>query len=148
MSKNDKKKEQFNLKKIIDSWKSDSAKLDKKDWIIMSLLVIFYLIIAFHNLGTLVSPKTYYKFNSVGEEVGIEIPGVSQDISIIRYYTGPEIGSFKVIASTDGKTYKEIATLEEKSVFAWEDLNIDNSINIDGYIDITPILDLRFWSFS
>ena len=136
------KKEKFNIKKIFADWSKKSSKITKKDWLVMGILVLFYMIIAVWNLGVFDTPKTYYQFTSLEEEIGVELLGVSQDISIIRYYTGPETGEFSVIASTDGEIYKEIATLEQKSVFAWEDLNIDSSFKylkfmsktVGGYI--------------
>lgn len=122
------KKKQFNIKDFLSMWSDKSAKLDKKDWIIMGVFVVFYLIIAFYNLGTLVNPQTFYKFNTVGDEVSIQVAGVSQDISKIRYYNGTETGTYRLIASTDGEIYKDITTIEASSVFAWEDVILDSSI--------------------
>ena len=134
---NKKKKTKFNFKDFFANWSKKSPKLNKLDWLVIGVLVVFYAIIAFYNLGTLNTPKTYYQFNNIDDEIGVELSGVSQDISIIRYYTGPETGIFSVIASTDGETYKEIATLEQKSVFAWEDLEIDNSFKYLKFISKT-----------
>lgn len=99
----------------------------RQDWLIMCSLIIIYLIFAFYNLGTLQAPQTYYNFTFVGEEVGLQLTTVSQQVSKIRYYTGPETGEFIVMTSTDGKTYKEVGTLTQNSVFAWEDYQINES---------------------
>ncbi len=123
--------------KIRSFWKSfsdNTPKLKKKDFIILGVLMVFYLIISFYHLGTFKTPKTYYHFTYANEEAGVEIDGVSQNISKIRYYTGPEVGEFSVMTSTDGKTYKEAATMEEKSVFAWEDLIIDESLKYIKFV--------------
>lgn len=103
-------------------------KIDKKDFIIMGILVVFYMIISFYHLGTLTSPQTFYNFTYAGEEAGVEVIGGIQEISKIRYYNGSETGKFTVLASTDGETYKEIATFEAISSFAWEDLEINASV--------------------
>ena len=55
------------------------------------------------------------------------IPTGVQEVSKLRYYTGPEVGSFSLLASNDGETYEEIATLNETYVFAWEDLVLENN---------------------
>ena len=121
-----KKKEKKNskIKDLFSKISDDSAKLKKKDWMIMGILVLIYVIFAFYHLGTLQAPQTYYSFTSEGEDVGLEIATSIQNVSKIRYYTGPETGEFSVTVSTDGKTYKEIGTLTQSSVFAWEDYEI------------------------
>jgi len=137
MVKKSKKKENFNIKNIFTDWSKRSSKITKKDWLVMGILVLLYMIIAVWNLGVFNTPKTYYQFTSEEEEIGVELLGVSQDISIIRYYTGPEVGEFSVIASTDGEIYKEVATLKQNSVFAWEDLEVDNSFKYLKFISKT-----------
>lgn len=138
-----KKKEKIKSKKEVKTskfsslWKSfsdNTPKLKKKDFVILGVLMIFYLIISFYHLGTLQTPKTYYQFQYEGEDIGVEIAGVSQEISKVRYYTGPEIGEFSVMISTDGKTYKEATTLTEQSVFAWEDLVINESFKYIKFV--------------
>lgn len=126
--------------KISTIWKSFSdlsPKLKKKDWIIIGVLILIFLVVAIYNLGTFNNPKTYHQFTDIGEDVGIELKTIAQDVSKIRYYTGPEIGTFKVMVSTDGEVFKEAAILEEKSVFAWEDLDIDSSFKYIKFVSTT-----------
>ena len=121
------KKKDSKIKTFFQNLQDNTPKLDKKDWIIMGVLVLFYFIISFYHLGTLDSPKTYYKFQYEGDSIGVMIPTGIQEVSKLRYYTGPEVGSFSVLASNDGETYEEIATLNETYVFAWEDLVLENN---------------------
>lgn len=141
MKKVEKKQENSSfLQKFYAFWASlsdNTAKLSKKDFIILGILVVFYLIISFYHLGTLNSPKTYYNFKTEGEVVSVYLSNGSQDISKIRYYTGAETGTFSVIVSNDGDTYQEIATLEEKSVFAWEDLEVDANFKYLKFVSKT-----------
>ena len=141
MKKVEKKQENSSfLQKFYAFWASlsdNTAKLSRKDFIILGILVVFYLIISFYHLGTLNSPKTYYNFKTEGEVVSVYLSNGSQDISKIRYYTGAETGTFSVIASNDGDTYQEIATLEEKSVFAWEDLEVDTNFKYLKFVSKT-----------
>lgn len=136
--KKTKKQEKVKFGSLWKSFSDNTPKLKKKDFIILAVLMAFYLIISFYHLGTLQTPKTYYQFTNEGEDIGLEIEGVSQEISKIRYYTGPEIGDFSVIISTDGKTFKEVTTMEEQSVFAWEDLVINDSFKYIKFVAKTP----------
>lgn len=131
-------KERLGIHNFFKDLADDSPKLSRKDWIVMGVLIVFYLVISFYNLGTLQNPKTYYQFTSEGESVGIMLPSVSQEVSKIRYYTGAEVGKFKVLASTDGETYKEIATFESRYTFAWEDLVVNESFKYLKFITETP----------
>jgi len=126
---NTKKKESF-FERIIDK----TSKISKVDWKIMGILVFIYIIFAFYHLGTLQSPQTYYNFTFEGEDVGIEIATVSQEVSKIRYYTGPETGEFDIIVSTDGKIYKDVGTLTQNSVFAWEDYEINTDLKYIKFV--------------
>lgn len=131
-------KKKFKIPNLFRSSSDDSSKLVKKDWIIMGILVVIYLIISFYCLGTLENPQTYYQFTYEGESVGVTIPSVSQEVSKVRYYTGPEVGKFTVLTSTDGETYKEVATFEGQYAFAWEDLTIGESLKYIKFIAETP----------
>lgn len=137
MTKKTERKES-KIKKFFHNLIDNTPKITKKDWIIMGVLVLFYLIVSFYNLGTLQSPKTYYEFTYAGENLEISLPGVSQEVSKIRYYNGPEVGTFTVLASTDGETYKEVATLEGLYVFAWEDLVIGETVKYIKFVAQTP----------
>ncbi len=108
----------------------ENWKIDKKDLIIMGILMAIYTIISFYHLGTFKNPQTFYNFTYSGESIGVIISGSNQEISKIRYYNGSETGSFNVLASSDGETYKEIATIKAESAFAWEDLEITKNNSI------------------
>ncbi len=125
-------------KKLWKSFTDLTPKLKKKDWLIIGVLVVIYLILSFYHLGTLQNPQTYYQFTYSDEEVGIELAGVSQDISKIRYYTGPETGEFVIKVSTDGEIYKDLQTFETHSAFAWEDVELNDSFKYIKFIAKTP----------
>lgn len=112
----------------------NTPKIDKKDLIIMGIFVVFYLIISFYHLGVLDTPKTYYKFEYAGDSVSLMLANGSQEVSKVRYYTGPEVGSFQVLGSDDGETYTEITTFEETYVFAWEDLELDSTFKYIKFV--------------
>ncbi len=105
----------------------DTTKITGKDKIIIAVLVVICAVISFYHFGTVKCPKTYYNFAYAGDSVGIEIDGVSQEVSKMRYYTGAEIGDITIMVSNDGKSYKELQTFTEEAVFAWEDVVIGSS---------------------
>lgn len=132
-------KKKFKIKKLFSNYiADDDQKLTRKDWIIMGLITVIYIIVSFYNLGTLQNPKTYHQFNNIGESVGVNLPGISQEISKIRYYTGPEVGEFSILVSTDGETYKEVTNFEGTYVFAWEDVVIGENAKYIKFVSKTP----------
>lgn len=112
----------------------DTAKITGKDKIIIAILVVICAIISFYNFGTVNCPKTYYNFAYANDSVGIEIDGVSQEVSKIRYYTGAEIGNITIMVSNDGTSYRELQTFTEQSVFAWEDVVIGSSFKFAKFV--------------
>ncbi|MBE6147150.1 MAG: phospholipid carrier-dependent glycosyltransferase [Firmicutes bacterium] len=111
------------LKKIFDE---ESRKLGKVDWIIIGVLVLVYGIISFTNLGTFTNPQTFYKFEEVGDDLSIEIKE-EEDISILRVYSGPEVGSYDIYVSSDGSNFEHLTNFEQGMVFSWNDFNIDGT---------------------
>jgi len=102
--------------------------MKQNDWIIVGILVLVYSILAFSKLGTVTNPQTFLEFPNSEAEATIEIEGDAQEISKIRHYAGEEVGSYKILGSTDGETYTEITTMTDESVFLWSDTEINASL--------------------
>lgn len=132
------KKKNLKIQYFFSKLSDYTSKIEKKDWIIMGVFVLFYLIISFYHLGTLQSPQTYYSFTYEGESVGLFLPGGSQEVSKMRYYVGPEIGKYSVLASAGGEDFIEIANFESTYVFSWEDLEINNNFKYLKVVSQTP----------
>ena len=128
MKKGKKKKEQ-------NSWFSkfkfylhdDDRKLKKVDWIIIGVLVLFYAILSFSNLGTLKNPQTFYEFQYSGEEIGLELENANTEVSLIRIYSGYEVGSYDIFVSNDGSSFDELTTIAQDMVFSWNDFNLNET---------------------
>ncbi|MDD6223958.1 MAG: phospholipid carrier-dependent glycosyltransferase [bacterium] len=114
------------FKKVKSYLRDNDHKLKRNDWIIMGGMVLLYSILAFHNLGTLENPQTFYHFQAEGTEVGIELEK-SEQISMARVYAGPEIGNYNIFGSNDGSNFTFITTLEQNMVFSWYDIPLDQS---------------------
>lgn len=116
---------------------NEKEKLDKKDWIILGALIVIYLIISFYRLGTLENPQTYHQFEYQGDSIDVMLTTESQEVSKVRYYTGPEVGKFTVLASNDGENYKEITTFEGQYVFTWEDVTLGENLKYIKFVSQT-----------
>ena len=129
-----KKENDSKIKKLFANFSDDTSKLDKKDFKVIIALVIIYAILALFNLGTIKSPHTYYKFEYSGEDVGLKLDAVSQKVSKIRFYTGPETGTFMIMTSTDGEEYHNLDTVTSESVFSWEEKAIDKELKYIKFV--------------
>lgn len=113
--------------KTIKSWLRDnSRKLGKVDWLIVGIMVVVYSIISFINLGSFTNPQTFLEFQYSGEEASFTL-AEAKEISHIRMYSGPEVGSYDIFISSDGNNYEQATTVTQNSVFAWNDFQIDKS---------------------
>lgn len=64
-------------------------KLTKKDWIIMTVMVVIYSIIALVNLGSAATPTTFWKTTTKNEYFIVDL-GEEKEISRINFFTGVE----------------------------------------------------------
>ena len=122
------------IRNFFKTFSDDTNKLSRLDWKVMAVLVIFYMVFALFNLGTLKAPHTYYKFEYSGEDVGMELNSVSQNVSKIRYYTGPETGTFVIMTSIDGVEYHNLTSITTNMVFGWEEAVINTELKYIKFI--------------
>lgn len=130
MKKGKKKKEQKEnswFSKLKSYLHDDDRKLKKVDWIIIGVFVLFYAILSFSNLGTLENPQTFYEFQYSGEEIGLELENASTEVSLIRVYSGYEVGSYDIFVSNDGSNFDELTTITQDMVFSWNDFNLNDT---------------------
>ena len=111
------------MKKIEWNLSDKTSKLNKKDYIIMGIMILLYSIISFYQLGDFNAPKTFYTFKSEDDSIVVDI-GESKDISKIRYWTGSNIGNIQVMISEDNVNYTFLESIETNSVLSWEEFDI------------------------
>ena len=87
-----KKSAKSKFKTIKSLLRDNSRKLGKIDWIIIGVMVVVYSIISFINLGSFTNPQTFLEFQYSGEEASFTL-AEAKEVSHIRMYAGPEIGS-------------------------------------------------------
>lgn len=125
--KKNQKKENSWFSKLKSYLHDDDRKLKKVDWIIIGVFVLFYAILSFSNLGTLENPQTFYEFQYSGEEIGLELENASTEVSLIRVYSGYEVGSYDIFISNDGSNFNELTTITQDMVFSWNDFNLNDT---------------------
>lgn len=101
-----------------------SSKLNRKDYIIMGIMVLIYSIISFYKLGSMTAPKTYYSFKNYDDEIVINLDR-KDDIATMRFWTGSNIGNILIMTSDDNENYYEVKELTTYNVLSWEDTNIN-----------------------
>ena len=123
------------IKRLKEYFIDNAKEMKKTDWIILGIIILFYTIISFINLGSLKNPQTFIEFNPQTEAI-IEIEGEAKLVSKIRDYSGKETGKYKVLGSIDGENYREITTFEDKYVFQWKDTKVNEELK---YIKIVLV---------
>lgn len=100
-----------------------NRRLQKKDYFIMTVLIILYSILSFHNLGSFQNPNTFI----TGKTIVLELSQLEK-VDKIRYFTGHDMGTIQVYGSTSGKEYTHITDIKDKYVFTWNDLQMNDEI--------------------
>ena len=100
--------------------------LTAKDGLYMIIIIILYGILSFFNLGSMESPQTFWSTESGGSEIILDL-GEVKEIRFLRQFTGARFGKYQIAISNDNINYSEIGELEQKKVFAWQDMEIGQS---------------------
>ena len=96
-----------------------TSKMSKKDYIILGIIVLFYSVLSFINLGSFKNPQTFYKL-SKNEELIIELINY-ENLHNIKIYNGRKTGKYKFSSSIDNNKYTNQATFNNNSAFRWEE---------------------------
>ncbi|MEI6157082.1 MAG: phospholipid carrier-dependent glycosyltransferase [Atribacterota bacterium] len=113
--------------KIVASDKNDhSVKLYSSLLFLLILLIIAYSIVAFVNLGSRVTPETFWRAMRPGEKLIFDF-GQVRDIDRLRYFGGVGTGQYLIDCSDDGQFWNGGLTLNFDGVFdiyVWKDFPI------------------------
>lgn len=111
------------------SVKCESVRFDKKDVLICLVIAVFYAVAEFFALGNIHAPQTFEEFSD-NRSVVLTLDK-AENISRISAYNGrlPFDGDteYNISVSSDGENFESIGSLNLKSVFKWETLNINES---------------------
>ena len=98
-----------------------------KDILIILFITIVYSILSFINLGTIVEPQTFWKAENISDTCTIKLDEVTY-IDKMRIYVGPRSNEYDIYISNNGDEYSYLKTIEEKSVFSWNDIEINEEL--------------------
>lgn len=99
-----------------------NQKCTKIDYIILTIILLFYSTLSFINLGSFHNPQTFYTFNK-NENITLEL-FKKTDITQLKLYNGELSGKYYLYISKDNKKYTYIKDINGKGEFAWNEEKI------------------------
>ena len=101
-------------------------------WCMIGVLIIYGILSCIH-LGSMESPQTFWQAEQSEQQVVLDL-GKETEVSYLRELSGARFGTYKLAISNDQVSYVEIGELEQSKVFAWEDVEINESFR---YLKLT-----------
>lgn len=101
--------------------------LTLKDSFWMLCIILVYGVLSFFNLGSMENPQSFWVPKENETRIVLDL-GDQVYVSKMRYYSGARFGTFKLYQSKNNNKYDFLSDLEQKRVFAWEDLEINADI--------------------
>lgn len=105
-----------NIKKFLNE---ENEKLNFKDFITITLIIVVYGLLSFYRLGSTTNPNT---FNNFQKDSSIVIKLKKED-TIIKFksFNGEKNAHYKVYISNDNKNYQYVTEVEGEGAFAWNE---------------------------
>lgn len=98
--------------------------LTVKDARNMIIILILYGIVSFFQLGSMEGVQTFWSTETQGNEVILDL-GEVREVAFLRQFTGARFGKYDLAVSNDNINYSSLGELEQKKVFAWQDVEIN-----------------------
>ena len=117
------------LKKI---WNEKTERITKTDYIILGVILLFYSVLSFVNLGSITNPQTFYTFKQE-ESIIFKFSDITK-IDQIKLYNGEINSSYYLYISQDGNKYTYIKDIKGNGAFAWNEETIQKNVQ---YIKLT-----------
>ena len=112
---------------------NEEGRFNVKDFLVLGIIVIFYTILSFINLGSTTNPNTFYEIDN---ENGIVIELKDKtNIALIKFFNGELAGDYYIGFSNDGKKYTNNAIMRGHNAFAWDYGKLNNSTK---FIKLVP----------
>jgi dolichyl-phosphate-mannose--protein O-mannosyl transferase len=120
------------MKKIKEFF-NEEGKFNVKDALVLTIIVVFYSILSFINLGTTSNPNTFFEIDS---NAGLIIELKEKDtISKIKFYNGRNSGDYYLSISDDGENYNTAYVLRGHGAFQWDEGKFNKETK---YIKLVP----------
>ena len=119
------------MKKILNE---ANNKLNKIDYIFLTIIIVIYSILSFINLGDLKAPQTHYNIIK-NEMVTVELKN-PDDIIKMKFYNTEQTSTYQIDISEDNINYTSSGMVEGNGAFAWTEFKI---LGKAKYIRITSL---------
>ncbi|MDL2225983.1 phospholipid carrier-dependent glycosyltransferase, partial [Eubacteriales bacterium OttesenSCG-928-M02] len=115
------------------------GKMNRWDYLIITLLVAVYASLSFWRLGGLSVPESYFRSKVSGETYLVDL-GEEKDIASLYYYPGINKGSLEVYTSVDNATFDRLGTIETKhsDMYQWAHFNLSTTARYLKFVTATP----------
>ena len=90
----------------------------RKDYFLMGALTFVYALVALFNLGSLKSPRTYWKPANAGKGFVADL-GQSKQIDRVTFFAGLGQGRYRFDISDDNQTWRNCGMIQPSGVFTW-----------------------------
>lgn len=124
----------------IKTWLTEKStiQMDQKDGIIIGIVLLFYGLISFWNLGVMKNPETFVYLEDSDQTLLYRINGQDRKPITLRYFVGPKPGEYMILGSTDQQDYHMIGKTDRDAyVFGWYDVTLDQLEGIQ-YLKLVP----------
>ncbi len=111
---------------------------NRRDALVLGLIVIVYAAVAFYNLGDTKAPQSFHHFEA-GESLEYDL-GSENTVAGIMFYPGLNTGSYTVEYSLDGEQWEKSAVMEQgyATLFKWESAEfVEGAAPETKYLKIT-----------
>ncbi len=114
--------------------------MQKRDWLVLFAIMLFYSLLALHDLGNSGAPETgwnYYAYknheaNTEDNEIILDM-GEEVSIDMLHTFLGNyENRQFQLDLSQDGKNYESVGVVSAGSVFTWNEMKVED-VEEDSY---------------
>lgn len=120
------------MKKIKQIWNEKTENITKIDYIILGTILLFYSILSFINLGSIVNPQTFYTFKQE-ESITFQFSDLT-DVIKMKLYNGEINSSYYLYVSSDNKNYAYVKDIQGNGAFSWNEEKILKRVK---YIKLT-----------
>jgi len=124
-------------KNILQTEPQKESRFNRKDFLLLGVLVIVYSTIAFINLGSTKVPQSFWKPAALGESFYVDL-GESKDISKISYYFGLGEGHYTFNFSEDKKNWGKALPLNQTTIYNWSNLELNEHARYVKFTVIAP----------
>lgn len=110
------------MRRIKEFLNEENEKLNFKDFLTISIIVLLYGVLSFYKLGTTTSPNTFYSIKKADSLI-VELKN-EEDIIKMKSFSGSKNSMYQIYISNDGEKYHYVTKINGEGSFAWDEARI------------------------